>query len=89
MNTLLNLLQTYTLPPNSYFSSDFAHFILEILNNLKILAYVQNYFFKKHDFWGYPPGILNRGGDTSPPPVATPMRLIIGYWLQKKKSLRM
>ena len=32
------------LPSNSDFSSDFAHFNLEILRNLKILVYIQNFF---------------------------------------------
>ena len=34
------------LSPNSDFSSDFAHFILEILKNLKISVYIQNFSLK-------------------------------------------
>ena len=63
------------LPPNSYFSSDFAQFILEILKNLKILVYIQKFFSKNRYFWGTSPRILNRGRHTRPPipPVATTM----------------
>ena len=54
------------LPPNSVFSLDFGHFILEILENSKILAKNPKIFFKTHDLWGdIPPGISNRG-DTYP-----------------------
>ena len=38
------------LPPNSDFSSDFAQFILEILENPKLLAKIR--FFLNRDFWG-------------------------------------
>ena len=58
------------LTPNSDFYLDFPHFILEILKNLKILAYIQKFFFKNGEFRGdIPPGILNRGGHvpTIPP----------------------
>ena len=40
------------LSPNSDFSSDFAHFILEILKNLKISVYIQIFSLKNRDFWG-------------------------------------
>ena len=40
------------LTPNSDFSSDFPHFILEILKNHKIWAYIKKFFFQNCDFWG-------------------------------------
>ena len=55
------------VPPNSDFSSDFALFILEILKNIKIWAYIQKCFFKNRDFWGDIPTEFWTGGDTSPP----------------------
>ena len=63
------------LPPNSDFSSDFGHFILKTLENLKILANMHEIFFKNRDIWGAMPPELRTRGDTSPasPPVATPM----------------
>ena len=63
------------LPPNSDFSSDFAHFILEIPENPNFSVNIQKIFFKNCDFWGgHPPRILNRGDMYPPsPPVATPM----------------
>ena len=51
--------------PDSGFSSDFAHFILEILKNLKILANIQKFSLKiygGHPFQNFEPG------DTSPHP---------------------
>ena len=51
------------LPPNSDFSSVFAHFVWEILENPKVLANIPKIFFKNRDFWGdIPPGFSNRGG---------------------------
>ena len=38
------------LPPNSDFSSDFAHFILEISEDLKEIANIKKIFFKNRDF---------------------------------------
>ena len=75
------------LPPNSDFSSDFAHFVLKILKNLEILVSVQEFFLKNCDFrWGHPPGILNRGGGggkrtPSPPPHPRWRRPCILYTL--------
>ena len=40
------------LSPNSDLSSDFAHFILKILENLKILASIQKIFIENRDLWG-------------------------------------
>ena len=63
------------LPPNSDFSSDFAHFHSEIPENPNFSVNIQKIFLKNRDLWGdIPPGILDRG-DMSPasPPVATPM----------------
>ena len=61
--------------PNSDFSSDFAHFILEVLENPKVLAKIPKIFFKTRDFWGDIPPEFRTGGDTSPasPPVAPPV----------------
>ena len=36
--------------PNSDFSSDFAHFILEISEDLKEIANIKKVFFKNRDF---------------------------------------
>ena len=38
------------LPPSSDFSSDFAHFILEISEDLKEIANIKKVFFKNRDF---------------------------------------
>ena len=54
------------LPPNSYFSLNFMHFILEILKNLKIFRYSKK-SLKNHS------GFRGDQGDVSPfPPVAMP-----------------
>ena len=59
------------LPPNSYFSSNFAHFILEILKNLKIFTDIHQFSLKIHP-GGISPRISDQG-DVSPiPPVAMP-----------------
>ena len=51
------------LPPNSDFSSDFAYFILDILENPKVLAKIPKIVFKKPWFQGETsPVISNRGG---------------------------
>ena len=68
------------LSPNSDFSSDFAHFILEILKNLKISVYIQNFslkivisggtFPRNSEPGGRVPtkgGRGDRAGDASPP----------------------
>ena len=52
-------------PPNSDFFSGFAHFILEILENLKVSANIPKIFCKKRDFWGNIPQNFETG-DTSP-----------------------
>ena len=53
------------LPPNSDFSSDFGHFILETLENMKILTNTQKFSLKNRDFWGdIPPEF--RTGATCP-----------------------
>ena len=69
------------LPPNSYFSSDFGHIILEISENLKILTNKLKNFIKNRDFWGDIPPEFRTGGDTSPPspPVATPIMHCMHY----------
>ena len=56
------------LTPNSKFFSDFGHFIMKMLNDLKILANLyQEFFVKKRDFWGISPTISN-WGDVHPYP---------------------
>ena len=57
-------------------SLDFAPCILEILENLTILANIQTMFFKNCYFWRDVPLEFRTGGDASPilpPPVVTPM----------------
>ena len=57
------------LPPNSDFSSDFGHFILGTLENLKVLTNIQKLVFKNREFWGgYPTGILKVGIRARHPP---------------------
>ena len=50
------------LPPNSNFSSDFGHFILEILENLKVFTNIQKISLKNRDFWGDIPPEFRTGG---------------------------
>ena len=50
------------LPPNSDFSSDFGHIILEISENLKILTNKLKIFTKNRDFWGISPRNFEPGG---------------------------
>ena len=62
------------LPPYSDFSSNLAHFILKILENMKILANIQKILFNSRDFWGYHLPEFRTGGHvpriTSPRGVA-------------------
>ena len=63
------------LPPNSKFSSDFGHFILKMLKDLKILANLYQEFFLKNTIsGGYPPQFQTGGTSCAPiPPVTTPI----------------
>ena len=63
------------LPPNSDFSSDFAHFISEIPENPNFSVNIQKVFFKNRYFWGGHPSRNYEPGEHVPPipPVATPM----------------
>ena len=56
------------LPPNFDFSSCIAHVILEILENLKILANIQKISFEHHDFLGHPPEFQTGGTYPHHPP---------------------
>ena len=50
------------LPPNSDFSLHFGHFILEILEYLKILTNMHNFFFKSRFLGGHPSRNFELGG---------------------------
>ena len=74
------------LPPNANFSSDFALFILKILEDLNLLKNIQKIFFKIRNFGG----CSNRG---TRPQVATAMvlsscvpyhRPIFGRWGEQR-----
>ena len=52
-------------PPKSDFSPDFAHFVLEILENLKVLTNIQKIFLRITIYGGCPPKF--RPGATRPP----------------------
>ena len=54
------------LPPNSNFSSDFGHFILKILEDLKIFTNMNKSFFKNRNFWGDTPTEFRTGGGHVP-----------------------
>ena len=64
------------LLPNSDFSSDLAHFILEILENLNTLVNIHKILFKKSRFLGGRLPDFSSGGTRRPlppPPMAAPM----------------
>ena len=42
------------VPPNSYFSSNFGHLVLEILENSESWTSVQEIFFEDRDIWENP-----------------------------------
>ena len=65
------------LPQNSDFYSDFTHFILEISENLKIVASVQKIFFKNRYFWGDIPEFRTGGKRPRHPPRGWPMLITI------------
>ena len=57
------------LPPNSDFSSDFAHFISEIPENPNFSVNIQKIFLKNRDFWrGASPRNSEPGGHVPHPP---------------------
>ena len=56
------------LRPNSEFSSNFANFILKILENLKFLANIPKISFKNRDFRGTFPRNFEPRGRVSPLP---------------------
>ena len=73
------------LPPNSHFSSDFAHPILGILENPKALAKKSKILFKNRDFWGaHPPEFRNVPRIPPPPPVAPPT--LFKVWKRVKNT---
>ena len=61
--------------PKFNFCSDFSHFILKTLENLKFLTNMHAICLKNRDFCGDITPEFRTGGDTSPAsqPVATPM----------------
>ena len=66
------------LPPNSNFSSDFTHFILEILENPKNGKNSKKKSLKPLFIGGHPSRNLELGGhDTASPPVVPPMGITL------------
>ena len=61
-----------TYPQNSDFSSDFTHFILDILEKPKVIANIPKISLKNHDFWGTSPWNFKTGNGTRPPHPPSP-----------------